>query len=52
MASFADYRDEYKRIWNSLVIRPVKLPDARRNAEELLAWKAIYQIIETRTVVP
>jgi len=52
MALFANYKDDYERIWSSLAIRPEKLAEARRQAEKLQEGKAIYQRIESRTGVP
>ena len=52
MATFEDYKDQYKHLWANLTIRSAREHEVKMAANKLLEGKRIYQEIEKKTDVP
>jgi lysozyme family protein/peptidoglycan hydrolase-like protein with peptidoglycan-binding domain len=51
MLAFQALKDDYQRNWDNLQIRPSRVDEANKAANQLLRGKSIYQQIETKTGV-
>jgi lysozyme family protein/peptidoglycan hydrolase-like protein with peptidoglycan-binding domain len=52
MVTFEAFKDGYEQNWASLQIRPPRVDEARKEANQLIKNKAIYQQVQARTGVP